>query len=312
MRKLFSYILAISVVPILLSCSSRQDATLCSAEWYAGDSVAIASDIPSTSDADKTDIFYICSTNVLSSGLESHRAELTADDKAALRAEMDYARGMFGKEFNFFSPFYHQFTFESISLTKEEFQKTWTDVKTEILSLFRYYMKNMNGGRPFILAGFSQGAMAVLEILKDMDDDAYRQLVAAYMIGYRLSAADLQHPHIKAAEDADSRGVTISFNSVSTTADVWPVVSDSTATCINPINWTTSSTPAQLIYDGDTATVSADQEEHVLVVSGLDTAKYRFPMLEHITKKGNLHHWDLLFYRNSIRDNALLRAYGKR
>ena len=285
-------------------CARQADDASPVIEWYVSDNQTSVC-------PDKADVFYICSTDVLSSGDSLFRAHLTDDDKDAMKGEIAFMQNVFGDEFNFFSPYYHQFTLDAAGLPEDEFADVWKDVTAEICEDFEYYIANLNGGRPFILAGFSQGAMAVLEILKSMDDDTYSQMVAAYMLGYRLTGEDLEHPHVKAAQDAGSSGVTISFNSVSTTSDMWPLVSEGAATCINPLNWTTDATPAELSYDGDTATVSVDQSANVLVVSGLDTEKYRFPILEDYSPKGNLHHWDILFYDQQLHANAILRAYGR-
>lgn len=40
------------------------------------------------------------------------------------------------------------------------------------------------------MAGFSQGGKAVVELLKTMPADAMRRLVAAYVLGYKVTPAD--------------------------------------------------------------------------------------------------------------------------
>ena len=291
MRKSIFFTLLLA---LLTGCSGAGET-----EWYKSETSA------------PVDVFYICSTEVLSASDGLYTARLTEEDKKALNMEMEFAQRLFGSEFNFYSPYYHQFTLEAAGLPKADFDAVWEDVASELAEDFKYYLKHFNQGRPFILAGFSQGGMGVLELLKEMDDEAYSRLVAAYMIGYRLSEEDLSHPHIVAAQDAGGRGVTVSFNSVASPDAVWPLVSEGAATCINPLNWTTDSTPAPLFFSGDTATVRVDSGTWTLVVSGLDSAKYRFPVLEDYTPAGNLHHWDILFYTSAIHDNAILRAYGK-
>ena len=102
----------------------------------------------------------------------------------------------------------------------------------------------------------------------------------------------------------------MSFNSAMSADALWPMLSDGAA-CINPINWRTDSTPATLSYKGDTAQVSVDTLHNYLQVSGLDPDKYVFAPLEGYAPKGNLHHWDLLFYGDHLRRNALLRSSGR-
>jgi hypothetical protein len=58
--------------------------------------------------------------------------------------------------------------------------------KTDIIAAFDYYIKNLNDGRPFILAGHSQGSIMILEILASYmkaNPEVYRRMIAAYAIG---------------------------------------------------------------------------------------------------------------------------------
>ena len=57
----------------------------------------------------------------------------------------------------------------------------------DALNIFRYYMDNINDGRAYILACFSQGAMMVRAILGTLTDDEYRNMKAACMIGMGLT-----------------------------------------------------------------------------------------------------------------------------
>lgn len=262
------------------------------------------------------DVFYFVSTEVLDekdeSGSDLFLSRNTEAERTAIQAEMDYARSMFGDSVNFFSPFYRQFTVSSMKQTPE----TWTAVRTEAskdaCAAFRYYLRHLNHGRPFILAGFSQGSMHLLDALKEMDADAYSRMVAAYCMGYRLSREELECANIKPAQDETERGVILSFNSVADTCAIWPLVSEGAAVCTNPLNCRTDDAPAQLIFQGDTLTVSVELTRNVLLVEGKHMDAYRFPPLADFCKPGNLHHWDLLFYRDAIHHDALQRAYGRK
>lgn len=259
------------------------------------------------------DVFYICSTDVLKSfdsrGKEVFRAELNPEERANLKREMDYARQMFGDSLNFYAPYYHQFTLNSMALPEKSFDRNYAKVRQELLESFDYYMGHLNGGRRFIVAGFSQGAMLTLDVLKHMTDEQYSRMVAAYMIGYRLTEEDLKHPHVKAADDAFGTGEVISFNTMEDTDAMWEQLNDDAATCINPVNWTTDATEASLVFRGDTTSVSIDTEHNVIIADDLDSEKYHFTPLDPFCPEGNYHHWDLLFYRDAIRENAMLRAY---
>ncbi len=262
---------------------------------------------------DLVDVFYLVSTEILEEkdeqGNDSYIAKLTPEEIEAIKAEMNYARKMFGDSLNFFSPYYSQFTMSSMNLSPDKREEVRAVASRSAIDAFHYYIENLNQGRTFILAGFSQGAMHLLDILREMKEEDYSRMIAAYTLGYRLTAEDLKHPHINAAHDAYDRGVVISFNSVATTEAIWDEVSAGAATCMNPVNFRTDDEPASFIFKGDTLDVRVDTTNNVLIVNSANISNYRFPPLDAICKPGNLHHWDLLFYRDFIRKNAIKRAY---
>lgn len=271
------------------------------------------------------DYLYFISTEVASStdgnGNKSLRAALTPQERVYIDAEMKYAeKNLCEENFRFISPYYHQYTFEAFSgRTKEDtlkFLAVKEEVTKEAIEAFRYYMKHLNNGRQFVLAGFSQGAQLSIEIVKAMREEELSKMAAAYIIGYRLTAEDLSHPNIKAAEDETSRGVCISFNSALSEKGIWEMTSGGAATCINPLNWHRDTTAAVLEYNGLKGKVRVDTKNNVLMVE-IDKSPFHKWMEEHplFGKAGMdkecLHHWDLLFYTESLKKNAAKRAYVK-
>ena len=291
-----------------------QPAQLGSTEWYIG-----------STKGKEADLLYYISTEVAASrdslGNISLQALITPQEKRYMDEEIAFVeRTIAGNDFNFYAPYYHQYTFEAIGLKMSgdsaRFAQVEENVKREAIEAFRYYMKNYNGGRDFILAGFSQGAELAIEIIKSMSTEEYEKMAAAYIIGFQLTQEDLSHPNIKAAEDETSRGVCISFNSVLSAEGIWPQVSGRAHTCINPLNWSTGSKSAKLEFKGMKGKVSVDKRNNVLLVK-INKAPFHKWMEEHplFGKMGAhpdcLHHWDILFYNESLKKNAVKRAYGR-
>ena len=291
--------------------------------WYIGGGVSASEQAIATWPA--ADYLYFISTEVASStdgnGNKSLRAALTPQERVYIDAEMKYAeKNLCGENFRFISPYYHQYTFEAFSgRTKEDtlkFLAVKEEVTKEAIEAFRYYMKHLNNGRQFVLAGFSQGAQLSIEIVKAMREEELSKMAAAYIIGYRLTAEDLSHPNIKAAEDETSRGVCISFNSALSEKGIWEMTSGGAATCINPLNWHRDTTAAVLEYNGLKGKVRVDTKNNVLMVE-IDKSPFHKWMEGHplFGKAGMdkecLHHWDLLFYTESLKKNAVKRAYGR-
>ena len=291
-----------------------QPAQLGSTEWYIG-----------STKGKEADLLYYISTEVAASrdslGNISLQALITPQEKRYMDEEIAFVeRTIAGNEFNFYAPYYHQYTFEAIGLKMSgdsaRFAQVEENVKREAIEAFRYYMKNYNGGRDFILAGFSQGAELAIEIIKSMSTEEYEKMAAAYIIGFQLTQEDLSHPNIKAAEDETSRGVCISFNSALSEKGIWEMTSGGAATCINPLNWHRDTTAAVLEYNGLKGKVRVDTKNNVLMVE-IDKSPFHKWMEEHplFGKAGMdkecLHHWDLLFYTESLKKNAAKRAYVK-
>ena len=126
----------------------------------------------------------------------------------------------------------------SDSLASKRMQLPIADVRRA----FAHYLKHQNQGRPFVLAGFSQGALIALELMREMDDSTYARMVAAYIIGTNISREMLDSvPRIRPAQRADDTGVTICYNSVrDASCTLWP----RSAVAINPVNWQTDDTEA--------------------------------------------------------------------
>ena len=264
-------------------------------------------------DENKIDVFYILSTRLVKAvdenGNQVFRSTLSAEDRKMMQEEYDYmSTELFDSDdFNFFAPYYRQLTGESYMMKdKKAFTSEMVKSAADVYASFDYYMKHQNNGRPFILAGFSQGGLMSQVLLKSMTDEQYSKLIAAYSMGFQIKEKEAQHPHINPATGEDDLGVTISYNSVASTDTMWNQIEGHAVACINPLNWKTDDTPAELLIDGDRATVHVDQEHQVLVVEGLDPDKYDgrgYPL-----KKGVYHMWDPIFYAAEIRQNALHRA----
>ena len=311
-------IVILALLAIISSCDFSNNIAQISGNEspWESDSAWYHSNTPQSDD--KIDLFYIVSTNIFSAkdenGNVAYQSHLTESDRKAFDAEFRYVEKHFSQsDFNYFAPYYHQFTFEAINLEPEKYQEIYTSVSDEVCNAFDYYMEYPNNGRRFALVGFSQGGMLVLDLLKHMTDEQYNRMVAAYAIGYRITEEDCKNNHIRPASDETETGVTISFNSALSTNGLWPLVAEGAVTCINPVNWKTDSTPATFNYEGEEHTVCIDKQTNMLIVKTNRPDYYHNWTNNPAFKNAKvpldcLHHWDLLFYSDFIHDNIKKRA----
>lgn len=215
-----------------------------------------------------------------------------------------------GKGNNYYAPYYRHISLDSWTENEDTINNRYFSVAfKDIQQSFNYFLKEKNNGRPFILAGFSQGAKSVVELLKTMPDSVANRMVAAYVMGYKVTNADTMACHnLKPAKGADDTGVTICYNSVSDVKYIKPVLSASNIFCINPVNWKCDATAATI---ADSITVTLSPEHQVLVVKGFDGSAY--PPILNMINVGDYHGAEPYLYQDFIEKNIKTRieAYKK-
>ena len=266
-----------------------------------------------TADGDQhgtgADVFYVVSTWeedwMTADSIVCHYADVwNPKHRERMAIEMNKAAGYMSPGNRFYAPFYRHTTIDAFMMESEDSALNRARMAMDdVCAAFDYFQAQRDQSRPLIIAGFSQGGMAVVELLKHMSDETYGQLAAAYVLGYKVTPEDtLQTKHIKAAQGADDTGVTICYNTVK---DVKYINSIIAASCIgiNPVNWRTDATPATL---HDTITVTLEPERHVLVVTGYSGSEYH--AYKNFINVGDIHSCEPWLYSECIKKNMALRA----
>ena len=266
---------------------------------------------------DGADVFYIPSTwefdYTAPDGRVSHYADPSlTQHRADMKIEIDGVAEYMLPGNRFYSPFYRHITLDTwATLNEDTINRRYKDVAfVDIQNAFNHFVSEREADRPFILAGFSQGGKSVVELLKILPEDLRGQMVAAYVMGYKITPEDMASASwIKAAQGADDTGVVISYNSVSDVQYVKPVVAAPTVMCINPVNWRTDATPAVL---DDTVTVTLSEPYKVLVVEGYDGSS--LPNILDILNVGDYHGAAPWIYIKCLGENfkTRIKAYRNR
>ncbi len=124
---------------------------------------------------------------------------------------------VFAASCNIYAPFYRQSALpEALMSDAATAERALSVAYSDIEASFDYYMANLNNGRPFILAGHSQGSNLLLWLLeRRMSNPAYlRKMVAAYVIGWSVTKDELDaHPHLEMCSSGTQTGCIVSYNS---------------------------------------------------------------------------------------------------
>jgi hypothetical protein len=188
----------------------------------------------------------------------------------------------------------------------------------DVRAAFLYYLEHWNNGRPFIIAGHSQGGRQSMYLLRDMIENTplEQRLVAAYLIGWPVKTGFYQH--LKPCKTPDETGCFCTWRTWERNFGLKHAF-ENDVICTNPVLWT--------IEEGQYAPKSQHRgailRKFGVVYPNLCDAevykgillcsKPKFPGSFFFRRK-NYHIGDLNLYYFNVRENAIerVRAFGKR
>lgn len=194
------------------------------------------------------DLFIVCPTVDL--GTDGHTNMSLTDEniKGNFTGALNMQRGIYEKNCRMYAPYYRQAVLADYDLPANEAEPYFNLAYKDVRAAFVYYMQHENNGRPFVLAGFSQGAEMCLRLLKEFGNEDFVKdnMVACYAIGWRFTPQEAEkYPYIQPAKCADDLGKVIIFNSEAPEVTSSLMVPHGEKSfCINPLNWRTDGTMA--------------------------------------------------------------------
>ena len=295
----------------MLSCASKGTEVCPQAPDYADITMWVTVDDDSLGTG--ADVFYVVSTwekdwKTADSAVCHYADVWNPLHRERMAIEMNRVAAYMAPGNRFYAPYYRHATIEAFETQNEDtvYRRTRLAM-ADVCEAFDYFQGQRDKSRPLIIAGFSQGGLAVVELLKHMDDATYAQLAAAYILGYKVTPEDTATcHHIRPAQGEGDTGVTICYNTVKDVKYIKPVIA---ATCIaiNPVNWRTDAMPATL---HDTITVTLSPEYHVLVVSGYSGSEYK--PYKNLLNVGDIHSCEPWLYSECLQKNIAVRAQAWR
>lgn len=223
---------------------------------------------------------------------------------------MLHQASVFNGSCKIYAPRYRQATLQSYfvksSRRNDAFELAYSDVK----AAFQYYLDNYNNGRPFILAGHSQGSDHLVSIIYEMIDGKLlaNRMVAAYLVG--MPVYESYFKYIKPCRNEHSTGCYVSWNSIKRGEMQDNFFSGAVAT--NPLTWTSDTAYASAELNKGTVMWNfknvRDQSVDAQVNDGmLWVSKPSLPGSKLVMTK-NYHPFDYNFYWVNIRENVQKRV----
>jgi hypothetical protein len=280
------------------------------------------------------DVFYLIPTEY-HQGKEPPVCEIGNPTVRALgMRHLQHKASAFFPAGNVYAPMYRQANVPCLMSTDRRHREAMIDGPiASCAAAFTYYMKHLNGGRPFILAGHSQGALMAKILLGTVfkkHPEYHERLIAAYIIGFGVTPEDLaRDPHLHMAQRADDTDVIISYNTEAPGITARNITLPEGSLCINPVSWRTDTTKAPasqshgshlVRYDEKGRLCVAEDRPHfadaaidpkrgVVVCTTADPKDFRVAGEEApYFPRGVLHTGDLPLYYYDIQKNALDRT----
>lgn len=194
------------------------------------------------------DLFIVCPTVDLGTGGNKNMSLDDNEAKKNFDGALNMERGIYEQHCRMYAPYYRQAVLADYDLPIKEAEPYFNLAYKDVRAAFLYYMQHENNGRPFVLAGFSQGAEMCLRLLKEFGNEDFvkNNMVACYAIGWRFTPQEAEkYPYIQPAKCADDLGKVIIFNSEAPEVTSSAIVPEGVKTfAINPLTWSCGSQKA--------------------------------------------------------------------
>ncbi len=274
------------------------------------------------------DVFFLMATTYLPENPGD--AEVCTIDNQRMRSHGSYQleakASVFEPWANIYAPYYRQLDARLlIGKSSDEAEPYFTVPKMDVFAALDYYFAHCNAGRPFILAGHSQGSVLlclVLEQYLPKHPELLERMIAAYVLGFSVTKNWLaEHPHLRLASGPDDTGVIISWNVEGPgNAGQTSVVVREGSVCVNPLTWRSDDSYAsadlnlgsffcknsKARHEEGFADAQIDLERGVVVCHSADPARWAVPHHDMFGTQ-SYHSWDYGFYYENIRQNAKVR-----
>lgn len=209
-----------------------------------------------------------------------------------------------------YAPRYRQATFYSFFDEQGDGQKAIDLAFGDVASAFEHFLSAFSQGRPFIVAGHSQGALHTDRLIREriLGTDIEDRLVAAYPVGFEIT----EEFGLPVCEQPTQTGCQVNWNSLSPQAESRYALD---TICVNPLTWRTdgaradfSANPGSMNFDTppviEEAVADAQCIDGRLLVTEIRSDRQWIEF----GGEGNYHAHDYGLFYISIRENAKARV----
>ncbi len=279
---------------------------------YAKESSWLA--LPEDSDAHAVDVFFVYPTIYQGDGVQ----DITDPEQVeACMVPIRTQASVFKESANIYAPLYRQVGRDGFNNT-EKLDGYLKIGEQDVEDALLYYLENYNDGKPFIIAGHSQGSSTLISLLTKIwgTTGAEERMIATYIIGFSVTESDIKtNPAIRMCESPIDTGCFIAYNSMKDGMQSESVQILEGAIVTNPLSWVSALADGEYVpasenlgavffdEEGYSPTLyehftSAQVKDHGLVCEVADTS-----VLSSYAIEGIYHPDDYSLFYENIKEN---------
>ena len=268
-------------------------------------------DFADMQDTAAVDVFFLHPTTYLSSDGWNQSLEDTATNQMTDEFVMQGQASVFNGCCRIYAPRYRQATLYAFLDTTESGPQALDLAYGDVLAAFRYYLTHFNDGRPFVLAGHSQGSRHADYLMAEeiAGTQLADRLVAAYPVGFQIDGSN----DVPVCKTVRQTGCQVTWNSVGPAVGSFLASPDNI--CVNPLTWEADGTAADhnanagaVSFDAggvpEPAVADAHCRDGRLWVSDIRSDNYTQRPLG----RDNYHIYDYALFYVNVRDNVDARV----
>lgn len=173
--------------------------------------------LPSAGNEKTVDVFFVHPTTYFFPNTWNESIEFGRQN-AKVTGSMNNQASVFAGYCNIFAPHYRDAHIKALEASEVSKDAALAVAYSDVERAFDYYLQHFNHGKPFIIAGHSQGSDLLLSLLQKRfnDPELQKKLVAAYLIGWSVTPEDMQdRPYVKISQNPQEIGAIITYNTQS-------------------------------------------------------------------------------------------------
>lgn len=186
----------------------------------------------------EVDVFYIHPTIYQKGPLWNASLDMKKINRKVDKYPVRLQASVFNQSCRVYAPRYRQAVVSVFYERTDDGSKALDLAYQDVKRAFQYFLEEYNDGRPFIIAGHSQGTHHGRRLVQEMMDttDLRERMVAAYLIGFSVN--DSMYQNLKICSDSSETGCYVSWMSYKTGYEPTGWWLENTQS-INPLTWTT-------------------------------------------------------------------------